>query len=56
MKYLLMTLATACALTISCERHEFEGKHGTKQLHEPHGAHDANPGTTDAHHASHDKE
>ena len=34
MKYLLMTLATACAVTISCERHEFEGKHGTKQLHE----------------------
>ena len=39
MKLLLLTLAAASALLISCERHEFEGKNGTKQLHEAHGAH-----------------
>ena len=42
MKLLLLTLASACALSLSCERHEFEGKDGTKQLHEPHGSHDTN--------------
>ncbi|MEI7956723.1 MAG: hypothetical protein WCJ66_16280 [Verrucomicrobiota bacterium] len=39
MKFLLPILATASAFFISCERHEFEGKNGTKQLHEAHGAH-----------------
>ncbi|MEI7910736.1 MAG: hypothetical protein WCK77_13955 [Verrucomicrobiota bacterium] len=45
MKFLLLTLAAACTLSLSCERHEFEGKDGTKQLQESHGAH----------HAEHDK-
>jgi hypothetical protein len=33
----LLVLAVAFA-GVSCERHEFEGPNGTKQLHEPHGA------------------
>ena len=41
MKFLLLTLAAACALSLSCERHEFEGKDGTKQLQESHGSHHA---------------
>jgi hypothetical protein len=48
MKFLLLTLTTACAFSLSCERHEFEGKNGTKQLHEAHGSHDTN-------NADHDK-
>ena len=39
MKSLLLTLAATCAFLISCERHAFEGKDGTKQLHEAHAAH-----------------
>ncbi len=40
MKFSLLLLAT-CALIVSCERHEFEGPNGTKQLHEHgHAAHD----------------
>lgn len=27
-------------LGISCERHEFDGPDGTRQLHEPHDSHD----------------
>ncbi len=38
MKFFLMTLGVAGGLFISCERQEFEGPNGTKQLHEPHGA------------------
>lgn len=54
MRFLLLTLAAACACSLSCERHEFEGKQGTKQLHESHGAHaaphaDPDTGTTGAH-------
>jgi hypothetical protein len=41
MKFLLLTLAAACAFCLSCERHEFEGANGTKQLHEAHGSHQA---------------
>ncbi|MEI6675775.1 MAG: hypothetical protein WCO57_11420 [Verrucomicrobiota bacterium] len=51
MQSLLLTLACACA--ISCERHEFEGKDGTRQLHESHGAHAAKPGTAAPHDAGH---
>jgi len=47
MKSTLLTLAASCAFLISCERHDFEGKNGTKQLHEAHGAHGA-------HHPDHD--
>jgi hypothetical protein len=39
-------LFVAAALTgVSCERHEFEGPNGTKQLHEAHASHGeaANP-------------
>lgn len=39
MKFYPITLAIVAGLFISCERHEFEGPHGTKQLNEPHGAH-----------------
>ncbi len=55
MKFLLLTLASACACSISCERHEFEGKDGTKQLQESHGAHDTLPAGKDDRHADHGK-
>jgi hypothetical protein len=38
-KFHLMTLAIVGGLFISCERQEFEGPNGTKQLNEPHGTH-----------------
>ncbi|MCX6875352.1 MAG: hypothetical protein NTW21_16325 [Verrucomicrobia bacterium] len=50
MRALLMTLAAACACSLSCERHDFEGEDGTKQLHQPHGAH----AVGNAHHAQGD--
>lgn len=39
MKLHLMILALVGGLFMSCERHEFEGPQGTKQLNEPHGGH-----------------
>ncbi|MEI6656715.1 MAG: hypothetical protein WCP45_18270 [Verrucomicrobiota bacterium] len=51
MKFLLLTFTCACV--ISCERHEFEGNDGTRQLHESHAAHDTKPGTAAAHDADH---
>lgn len=36
-RFSLLVVAAALA-GISCERHEFEGPNGTKQLHEHHGA------------------
>lgn len=47
MRYLLLILAAATTLPISCERHEFEGHNGTKQLHHPHGSHHAENATPD---------
>jgi len=55
MKFLLLTLATVCACSLSCERHEFEGKNGTKQLQESHAAHEAGHGTHKTPDADHDK-
>jgi len=49
MKFLLLTLVAACAFSISCERHEFEGKNGTKQLQESHGAHHPDHASSPAH-------
>ena len=56
MKFLLLTLAAACAFSISCERHEFEGKNGTKQLQESHGAHHAAHDSSAAPDAAHGKD
>lgn len=39
MKFHLMTLVIVGGCFISCERHEYEGPRGTKQLNEPHGSH-----------------
>ncbi len=39
MKRIPLLLITFAALATSCERHEFEGENGTKQLH-THGHHD----------------
>ena len=36
MKSFSMLLAAVCVMGISCERHEFEGPQGTKQLHQHH--------------------
>jgi hypothetical protein len=51
MKLLAILLTSASLLAVSCERHEFEGKDGTKQLHEHHasGGHAADHAP--AHHA-----
>jgi hypothetical protein len=44
MKSFSILLVTVSLFAVSCERHEFEGPQGTKQLNEPHhtaaGAHD----------------
>jgi hypothetical protein len=43
MKSFSILLVTVSLLAVSCERHEFEGPQGTKQLNENHaaaGAHD----------------
>jgi hypothetical protein len=37
MKYFLLLIAAVAVASVSCERHEFDGPDGTKQLHE-HGA------------------
>ncbi len=39
MKLFSLILATASFVVVSCERHEFEGKNGTKQLNENHANH-----------------
>lgn len=54
MKFPLTILALLGGCFISCERHEFEGPNGTKQLNQPHGSHAA-PGHGDGA-AHHDKE
>jgi hypothetical protein len=43
MKFFSILLLAVSAFAVSCERHEFEGPKGTRQLNEPHGAasHDA---------------
>jgi hypothetical protein len=43
MKFFSILLLAVSAFAVSCERHEFEGPDGTRQLNEPHGAasHDA---------------
>ncbi|RYD21387.1 MAG: hypothetical protein EOP88_11570 [Verrucomicrobiaceae bacterium] len=38
MKSLSILLVAISVFAVSCERHEFEGPDGTKQLHEHHGA------------------
>jgi hypothetical protein len=40
MKLLSMLLVLVSGFAVSCERHEFEGPDGTKQIH-THGAHGA---------------
>ena len=47
MKFLSLLLVAFSMFAISCERHDFEGADGTKQLHEKHGAH--KPSTADVH-------
>lgn len=41
MKLSSMLLLAVAMLGISCERHEFEGPNGTKQLNESHDSHAA---------------
>ncbi len=38
MKFFSILVAIVSLVGVSCERHEFEGPNGTKQLNEPHGA------------------
>lgn len=40
MKLFSLLVVAVSVLGISCERHEFDGPDGTKQLHEHHGSHD----------------
>ena len=46
MKLLSMLVVLVSGFAVSCERHDFEGPDGTKQLH-THGAHDSH--AADAH-------
>ena len=39
MKLLSLLLVTVALMGVSCERHEFDGPDGTKQLHEHHSGH-----------------
>ncbi len=39
MKLFSLLLVAVALSGVSCERHEFEGPDGTKQLHEKHSAH-----------------
>lgn len=41
MKAFCLLLLVVSGFSVSCERHEFDGPDGTRQLHEPHGAHGA---------------
>jgi len=41
MKLFTLLLVAVSMSGISCERHEFEGPDGTKQLHESHASHAA---------------
>jgi hypothetical protein len=45
MKRLSLLVMAAVLLGVSCERHEFDGPNGTRQLHEHHGG----PGATGDH-------
>lgn len=38
MKLFSILLVAVSVFAVSCERHEFDGPKGTKQLNEPHGA------------------
>ncbi|MDP3851839.1 MAG: hypothetical protein Q8Q59_15150 [Luteolibacter sp.] len=38
MKLFSLLVVSVAVLGVSCERHEFEGPDGTKQLHEHHSA------------------
>ena len=34
MKFIPLLMMTLGALVVGCERHDFEGEHGTRQLHD----------------------
>ncbi|MEO5713971.1 MAG: hypothetical protein ABIT37_10840 [Luteolibacter sp.] len=51
MKFFPILLVAVSVFGVSCERHEFEGPDGTKQLHEHHGAHPAEHAEAGAEHA-----
>lgn len=38
MKFFPFLLVAVSLVAVSCERHDFEGPDGTKQLNQPHGA------------------
>jgi hypothetical protein len=38
MKLFSILLVVVCGFAVSCERHDFEGPNGTKQLNEHHAA------------------
>ncbi len=39
MKFLTLLLMAVSMFAVSCERHDFEGPYGSKQLHQKHAAH-----------------
>jgi hypothetical protein len=47
MKLFSLMLAAGSLLAVSCERHEFEGPQGTKQLNESHAKHGESAGHGD---------
>lgn len=48
MKLFSLLIVAVAFASVSCERHEFEGPNGTKQLHE-HGHHDDHAGHAEEH-------
>jgi hypothetical protein len=57
MKFFFSLLLAVSACAVSCERHDFEGPKGTKQLNEAHGSaasHDEHPAA--AGHSEHSEE
>lgn len=53
MKFSSILLVAVSLVAISCERHEFEGPDGTKQLNQPHGAAAHDTHATGSDHAEH---
>lgn len=49
MKLFSLLILLVAMLGISCERHEFDGPNGTKQLNEKHDTHAAPADAADAH-------
>jgi hypothetical protein len=53
MKFFPFLLVAVSLVAVSCERHDFEGPEGTKQLNQPHGAGAHHAHDSDEEHSGH---